>query len=56
MFKDVYGLTGGDDFGAPIDPMGLSWGLFEESGNPGFYLLYKNLFNLDEFEDPDRFE
>lgn len=56
MFKDIYGFMDGNGFGAPVDPMGLSWDLFEESGNPGFYLLYKNLFHLEDAEYDDRFE
>ena len=42
MFKDVNGLMSGDNFGEPFDPAMLSWGLFAESGNPCFYLLYKD--------------
>lgn len=36
-------------------PMGISWGLFTESGNPGYYMLYSDLMRLGEEED-DRFE
>ena len=56
MFKDIYGFMDGDGFGAPVDPMLLSWDLFEESVNPGFYMLYKNLFHLEDAEYDDRFE
>ena len=56
MFKDIYGFMDGDGFGAPVDPMLLSWDLFEESGNPGFYMLYKNMYHLEDTEYDDRFE
>ena len=54
MFKDVNGLMGGNGFGEPFDPAMISWGLFAESGNPCFYLLYKDLF--DEEEEKEKFE
>lgn len=34
--------------GAPYDPIGLAWGLFKESGDPRFYLLYKDLQTVEE--------
>ena len=54
MFKDVNGLMCGDGFGEPFDPAMISWGLFAESGNPCFYLLYKDLF--DEEDEKEKFE
>jgi hypothetical protein len=54
MFKDVNGLMSGDGFGEPFDPAMISWGLFENSGNPCYYLLYKDL--LESEEDKDKFE
>lgn len=46
MFKDVNGYTNGgfiSDSGNELDPAWLSWGLFRESGDPCYYLLYKSL-------------
>lgn len=54
MFKDVNGLMSGDGFGEPFDPAMISWGLFENSGNPCYYLLYRDL--LESEEDKDKFE
>lgn len=52
MFKDVNGymdgFTGNDV--SQLDPAWLSWGLFSESGNPGYYLLYKSLLDEDTEE------
>ncbi len=43
--------------GSGIDPLGLSWGMFETSGNPAYYLLYKDLFEADGlFEDDEEDE
>lgn len=56
MFDDINGMNAGDSFGAPVDPLMLSWGLFEGSGNPGFYMLYRDLFDLTDEDDDRRFE
>ncbi len=47
------GMAGG------FDPLGLSWGMFEASGNPAYYLLYRDLFDsdvlFDDEEEDERF-
>jgi hypothetical protein len=36
------------DYGFGTDPTGMSWGLFALSGNPGYYMLYKNILDGEE--------
>lgn len=51
-----YGFNGLDGFGGMngangIDPMaGLIWQLFEQSGEPGYYMLLKGISGIDEEE------
>ncbi len=47
MFNGNNGPGNSNIFGELDDPLTLSWSLFEKSGAPEFYLLYKNLFRAD---------
>ena len=39
----------GNEF-SEINPAWLSWGLFRESGNPAYYLLYKSITEENDEE------
>ncbi len=46
------GINGG---GSGIDPMaGLIWQLFEQSGEPGYYMLFNDLYGDKEETDHRR--
>ena len=41
--EDKYLINESPEGLTELNPAWLSWGLFKESGNPGYYLLYKSI-------------
>lgn len=41
---DYNGFNPMDNNGKLFDPMGISWWLFENTGNPEYYVLYREFF------------
>lgn len=56
FFNGLYGFDGINGMnGSGFDPMaGLIWQLFEQSGEPGYYMLLKGLDGTDEEETDHR--
>ena len=51
-FGGIDGIGGWDGINNPT--AGLLWQLFEESGQPGYYMLFRSLDELDEEETDHR--
>lgn len=55
MFMDGFGGVDGINGWDGINPMaGLLWQMFEESGQPGYYMLFKDFDDLDKEETDHR--
>lgn len=45
---DFNGFDPADNNGKIFDPLSISWWLFENTGNPEYYMLYRDFFEAHD--------